>query len=111
VARPESPAVKEAIAAALAARSLGDSHDPQLCEKLSIAWNSAFLAAFDVARPPGRLECWARKSLPRVATCIHLAKLETTSPTRSDEIRMSAVVIFESQQRELHPSDEPGTPR
>ncbi len=105
--RPEDPAVKAAIAAALAAHAGGGGLGPDGCERLSTAWNNAFLAAFDAARPPGRFECWARKSLPRVAICLRLAKLETTSPKRSDAIRISAVAIFESQQRDQGPDQHP----
>jgi len=102
VTRPENPKVKEAIRAALlAACSHGNIATREEGSRLSDAWNSAFFSAFDAARPPGKFESWARKSVPRFAACFHLVKLETTSPERGDAIRLSAVAIFESQWREL----------
>jgi hypothetical protein len=95
--------VKEAIVAALvAARSHGNVITPEEAARLSDAWDDALFTAFDAARPPGKFESWARKSLPRFATYFLVAKLEATSPERSDAIHLSAVAIFESQRRELH---------
>ena len=102
MARPENPNVKEAVRAALvAACAHGNIAAREEGSRLSDAWDNAFFAAFDAARPPGKLESWARKSLPRLAACFHVVKLETTSPERGDAIRLSAVAIFESQRREL----------
>jgi hypothetical protein len=103
MARPQDPKVKEAIAAALlAACRSGDLAIPEGDAALSDAWDNALSAAFDAARPPGRFESWARESLPKVAGCIHVAKIETTSPKRTDAIELSAVAIFEMRLLELH---------
>ena len=100
MARPQDPKVKEAIAAALLAGCRdGDLVAPQDGAGLSNAWNTALFAAFDAARPPGRFESWARKSLPKIAAYFHVARLEITSPKRTDVIELSAVAIFESQMR------------
>ncbi len=93
--------MREAVVAALvAACSHGDLVADQPGGRLSKAWDAAWFAAFDVARPPGRFELWARKSRPTIAAFLHTAKLETTSPERSDAIRLAAVAIFESLRRE-----------
>jgi len=89
--------VKEAIVAALAAAR----HDNEGAECLSAAWNRAVFAAFDAARPPGKFESWARRSLPRLAACIQVARLEATSPRWSDSIHLSAVALFESEQHRV----------
>ena len=103
MARPEDPKVKEAVVAALvAARSHGNVRAAEEGARLSDAWSDALFTAFDAARPPGRFESWARKSLPKIAACLRVAKLELTSPDRCDAIRLSAVAILESQRRELH---------
>jgi hypothetical protein len=102
VARPENPKVKEAIVAALvAARSQGDVISPEEATRLWEAWDNALFAAFDAARPPGKFESWARKSLPRIAAYFHVVRLEAASPRRSDAIHLSAVAIFQLQQSEL----------
>jgi len=103
VIRPENPKVKEAIFAALAAACCQGSvvaHEEgtRLCD----AWDKALFTAFDAFRPPGKLESWARKSLPRLAAWFREAKLEMTSPARCDVIRLSAVAIFEARRHELH---------
>ena len=91
--------MKEAIIAALVA-----AHPDRSCTRaeegarLSAAWDAAFSTAFDAARPPGKFESWARISLPKLAACLHMAKLELTSPKRCDAICLSAVAIFELQQ-------------
>jgi hypothetical protein len=103
VARPENPKVKEAIVTALVtARSHGNALAPEEGASLCDAWNYALFTAFDTARPPGKFESWARKALPKIAACLHMAKLEMTSPEQSDAIRLSAVALFESQQCALH---------
>ena len=103
MARPQDPKVKGAIIAALLSGCRNDNLSvPEKSANLSKAWDRAFLTAFDAARPPGKFESWARKSLPKIAACFHVAKLETTSPKRSDAIQLSAAVIFETQRRELH---------
>jgi hypothetical protein len=95
MARPQDPNVKQAIAAALLAGSRdSDLATPQDGASLVSAWNAALFAAFDAARPPGRFESWARKSLPKVAAHFHVARLETTSPKHTDAIELSAVAIF-----------------
>ena len=95
--------MKEAIVAAfVAARALGRTMGPGEGANLSDAWDYALCTAFDAARPPGKVESWARMSFPKIAACLQAARLETTSPERSDEVRLSAVAIFESQWRELH---------
>jgi hypothetical protein len=102
VARPENPKVKEAIVAALAAAcSHGHVLPSEEGARLSDAWDNALFTAFDAARPPGKFESWARKSLPKLAAGFHVAKLEMTSPDRCDVIRLWAVAIFESRRREL----------
>ena len=93
--------MREAIVAALvAACSHGDLIAAQPGGRLSKAWDTAWFTAFDAACPPGKFESWARKSLPTIAAFLRTAKLETTSPERSDAIRLSAVAIFESLRRE-----------
>jgi hypothetical protein len=95
--------VKEAIIAAfVAARAHSHALAPAEAANLSDAWDCALFTAFDAARPPGKLESWTRKSFPKIAACFQAARLETTSPERSDEVHLSAVAIFESQWRELH---------
>jgi|SRR5271156_2013568 hypothetical protein len=102
MARPQDPKVKEAIAAALLAGYRdGDVAARQDGAGLSCAWDTALFAAFDAARPPGRFESWARKSLPKIAACFQVARLETTSPKRTDAIELSAVAIFEMHRRRL----------
>jgi hypothetical protein len=89
--------VKEAIAAALLAGCRdGNLSVPREGAGLSNAWDTALFAAFDAARPPGRFESWARTSLPKIAACLRVARLETTSPKRTDAIELSAVAIFET---------------
>jgi len=102
VSRPQDPKVKEAVLAALVA-GCQDANlvVPEEGARLSGAWDNAFLAAFDEARPPGKFESWARQSFPRIAACLHVAKLETTNPKRSDAILLSAVAIFDTQRREM----------
>ena len=79
--------MKEAIAAALLAGCRdGDLVAPQDGAGLSNAWDTALFAAFDAARPPGRFESWARKSLPKIAAYFHVARLEITSPKRTDAV-------------------------
>jgi len=90
------------IAAFVAARTLGRTTTPVEDANLSEAWDHALYAAFDAARPPGKFESWARMSFPKIAACLQAARLETTSPERSDAIHLSAVAIFESRWRELH---------
>lgn len=110
MARPQDPKVKEAILAALRAGCLDSNlavHEAGA--RLSDAWDNALFTAFDAARPPGKFESWARKSFPKVAACIHLAKLETTSPKRSDAIHLSAVDIFEKQRHAYHRDHVPPT--
>lgn len=98
--------MKQAIVAALlAARRHGDGFAPEGAVRLCDAWENALFAAFDAARPPGRLEFWARGSLPRMAAYFRVARLETTSPRRSDAIHLSAVAIFESRRCELRAQD------
>jgi len=95
--------VREAIVAAFVlARAHGHALAPAEDSNLSEAWDYALFTAFDAARPPGKFESWTRKSFPKIAACFRAARLETTSPERSDEVRLSAVAIFESQWRELH---------
>ncbi len=95
--------MKEAIIAALAAaRSHGSVMAHEEGAWLCDAWDKALICAFDAARPPGKFESWARKSLPKLAVCLQLAKLEMTSPDRCDVIRLSAVAIFEARRHELH---------
>ena len=90
--------MKEAIAAALLAGCRdGDLVAPQDGAGLSSAWDTALFAAFDAAHPPGGFESWARKSLPKIAAYLHVARLEITSPKRTDVIELSAVTIFQSQ--------------
>ena len=102
MARPQDPRVKEAIAAAMLARCRdGDLAAHPDGQGLSGAWETALFAAFDAARPHGRFESWARKSLPKIADCFRVARLETTSPTRTDAIELSAVAIFEMHWRKL----------
>jgi acyl-CoA reductase-like NAD-dependent aldehyde dehydrogenase len=99
VSRPENPKVRAAIIAALSAAHPGcDPAGAEEAAKLSMAWEAAFSKAFDAARPPGRFESWARRSLPRFAACLHRAKLETTSPKRCDAICLSAAAMLEVQQ-------------
>jgi hypothetical protein len=103
VPRPQDPKVKEAlIAALLSGCRNGNLAVAEKGANLSKAWDRAFLTAFDAARPPGKFESWARKSLPKMAACFHVAKLETTSPKRSDAILLAAAVIFETNRWELH---------
>lgn len=103
MARPQDPRVKEAIIAALLSGCRnGNLAVPEKGPNLSKAWELAFLTAFDAARPAGKFESWTRKSLPKIAAYFHVAKLETTSPKRSDAIQLSAAVIFETQRWELH---------
>jgi len=98
VPRPQDPKVKEAIIAALLSGCRnGHLAVPEKGANLSEAWDRAFIAAFDAACPPGKFESWARKSHPKIAACFHVAKLETTSPKRSDAIQLSAAVILETQ--------------
>jgi len=95
--------VREAILAALRAGCLESNlavHEAGA--RLSDVWDSALSSAFDAAWPPGKFESWARKSFPRVAACLHMARLEMTSPKRCDAIHLSAVAIFEMQWQELH---------
>ena len=95
--------VKNAILAALRAGCLdGNLAGSEAGARLSDAWDKALFTAFDAARPPGKFESWARKSLPKFAACFHVAKLETTSPKRSDAIHLSAVAIFEVQRHAYH---------
>jgi hypothetical protein len=92
--------VKEAILAALRAGCVDSNlavHEAGAW--LSDAWDNALFTAFDAARPPGKFESWARESFPKFAACFRVAKLETTSPNRSDAIHLSAVAIFETQRR------------
>jgi len=102
MARPQDPKVKEAIAAALVAGCRNGDAASQDGAGLHSAWDAALLAAFDAARPPGRFESWVRKSLPRVAACLQVARLEITSPQRTDAIELSAVAIFEMRGRIPH---------
>lgn len=102
MARPQDPEVKDAVLAALRAAC----RDARLAAEddgaaLWNAWHCSLLAAFDTARPPGRVEAWARRAFPALASCIRAARLETTSPRRCDAIERSAVAIFEMRHREL----------
>ena len=107
MARPQDPKVKEAIIAALLSGCRnGNLGVPERPVNLSKAWDRALLIAFDAARPPGKFESWARKYLPKIAACLHVAKLETTSPKHSDAIQLSAAVIFETQRWELHAQEQ-----
>jgi hypothetical protein len=107
MARPQDPQVKEAIAAALAAVCRnGDVTAPHEGSVLSNAWDTALFAAFDAARPPGRFESWARKSLPKIAACFRVVRLETTSPKHTDAIELSAVAIFETHWRRMHTQED-----
>ena len=100
MARPQDPKVKEAIAAALLAGCRnGNLVAPHDGARLSSAWDTALFAAFDAAHPPGKFESWLRQSLPRIAACVHAARLEITRPNRTDAIELLAVSIFEMNWR------------
>ena len=100
MARPQDPKVKEAIVAALLAGCRnGNLAAPHDGAGLFSVWNTALFAAFDAARPPGKFESRLRKSLPKIAACVHAARLEITRPNHTDAIELSAVSIFEMNWR------------